>query len=347
VNRTLIFSVLFTLHSSLVPAQDSTRTPSTKPTRLFRDEVPLAVTLTADFHQLFKDRDTLNQKKYPATLVWSAGDDTGTVAVELSTRGHSRLLPVVCDFTPLWVHLPARETRPRFWHGQPELKLTVNCKPKNKDYEQYVLQEYLLYRMYGLFTEMSFRTRLAHTTYLQAGAGDTVAYTWAFFVEDADDLARRNQGEDFQQSGVRFGDVDSVAMLRMGVFNYMIGNTDWSLPLLHNVRILKVPPGLYYTVPYDFDFAGIIKTPYAHPSPKLPIKDVRDRLYRGPCPRMEQLEPIFAEFNARKDTIYALHRSLPDFDPQRAANALKYLDEFYRTINNPGKVKSEFRWQCE
>lgn len=334
---------------ALLAAQDSAAAPrNTRPTRLFRDDAPLAITITSDFRQLFRDRDTLEVKRYPATLVWRTEDgDTGTVDVELATRGHSRLLPNVCDFPPLRVHLPEGEARPLFWRGQPSLKLTVNCKPKNREYAQYVLQEFLLYRMYNLFTEMSFRARRVDATYLQAERGDTVAATHAFFVEDDEDVARRNGGEIFEQAGVRFGDVDSTSMIRVGVFNYMAGNTDWSLQVLHNIKVLKVPPGVYHPVPYDFDFSGIIRTPYARPDPRLPIRSVRERLYRGPCPEMSQLTPLFAEFNAKKDTMYAMYRATPGLDPKRLEDALKYLDEFYKTINDPKKASSEFRWQCE
>lgn len=348
MTRPAALLALLALLPAVLPAQDSAAAPrNTRPTRLFRDDAPLSITLTADFRQLFKDRDTTEVKRFPATLIWaSASGDSGTAPVELATRGHSRLLPVVCDFPPIRMYLPAGEARPVFWRGQPSLKLTVNCKPKNRDYAQYVLQEYLLYRIYALFTEMSFRTRLVSATYLQSERGDTVAATHAFFVEDDEDVARRHGGEIFEQAGVRFGDVDSTSMLRVGVFNYMAGNTDWSLQVLHNIKVLKVPPGIYHPVPYDFDFSGIIRTPYARPDPRLPIRSVRERLYRGPCPEMTQLAPIFAEFNAKQDTIYTMYRALPGLDPKRVEEAIKYLEDFYKTINDPKKARSEFRWQC-
>jgi hypothetical protein len=340
-----VLTALHTLPWGL-KAQDSVKA-DTRPTRLFRDDRPLTISLSGDLRQLFKDRDTLTEKRFPATLTWRVeGGDTGTVEIALATRGHSRLLPTVCDVPPLRLYLPEGEARPQFWRGQGSLKLTVTCK-RDPEYTQYVLQELLLYRIYELFTPMSFRTRLARTTLVDNARRDTVGVIWSFFTEDADDVARRNGGEIFEQPGIRFGDVDSAAMLRVGVYQYMVANTDWALQLYHNIRILKIPPGIYYPVPYDFDFSGIIKTPYAHPSPKLPIRSVRERLYRGPCPAMDQLAPVFADFNAKKDTVYALHRTLADFDAKRSADALKFLDEFYKTINDPKKAKSEFQWQCQ
>jgi hypothetical protein len=328
-------------------AQDSAAAKDRRPTRLFRDSTPITFTLTADFKTIFKDRDTLSTKRFPATLVFrTEAGDTGTQIVELSTRGHSRLLPVVCDFPPIRVHFPPGDQRLPMFRGQGALKLSVNCRPKNKEYESFVLEEFLLYRFYNLFTDLSFKVRLAKATYVDVVRGDTVASGPSFFVEDASDMARRNGGELFEQAGVRFGDVDSVTILRATVYEYMIGNTDWALQLLHNFRIVRVEPGFYYPVPYDFDFSGIMKTPYAHPSQQLPIRSVRERLYRGPCPTMDDLAPIFAEFNARKDAIYAMYQTFPGVDPKRSAQALQYLDEFYKTINDPKKANTEFRYNC-
>jgi len=328
--------------------QDTSSARGREPSPLFRSDRSLAITLTADFRGgVLKDRDTLSQKRFPATLAWRSGDgDSGSFRVLLSTRGHSRLLPVVCDFTPLRVHFPDSLHRPSLFEGPRSLKLSVNCKPKDAEYRQYVLQEYLIYRSYQLLTEWSYRTRLVTATYVEAGRGDTIAVTPSFFLEHDDDVARRNGGASFEQPGVRFGDVDSTTMLRTALFQYMVGNTDWGLPVLHNIRVVRVDPGFYYPVPYDFDFSGLIKTRYARPSQKLPITSVRQRLWRGPCTTMDALIPLFGEFADRKDTLLALHRDFPGLDPKRAASTAEYLEEFFRTIANPKKAESEFRYVC-
>ncbi|HEX9754402.1 MAG TPA: hypothetical protein VGA42_01775 [Gemmatimonadales bacterium] len=303
--------------------------------------------MTADFKQLFKDRDTAEVRRIPARLLYRAPEgEEGEVSVELATRGHSRLTYQVCEFPPIRVYLPPREERPPLWRGQHALKLTVNCKPRDRRYEQFLLEEYLIYRIYNLFTDLSYRVRLARGTYIQEAKGDTVAATWAFFVEDADDLARRHGGEDHEEPGVRFRDVDEKTMALMAVFEYLIGNTDWGLPVLHNVRVLKLPPGVYYPVPYDFDFSGLIKTPYAGPSRQLSIRSVRERLYRGPCLPMDAFQPIFAIFNEKRPEIEALFKTTEGLDPKRVESHLGYIGDFYQTISNPGKVDREFRYVC-
>ncbi|MBS1240651.1 MAG: hypothetical protein H6R40_78 [Gemmatimonadetes bacterium] len=320
--------------------------PDRRPAPLFREDTPLAITLTADFKRIFKDRDTLSTERYPAALAYrTATGDTGSMAVELSTRGHSRLLPSICDFPPLRIHLGGDE-RPPLLKGPPSLKLGVNCRPRDKAYEQFVLEEYMLYQINHVITDWSFLTRLARATYIQADKGDTIATTWSFFIEHDDDVARRNGGVLFEESGVRWRDVDSAAVLTASLFEYMIGNTDWALPLLHNVRVVRVEPGFYYPVVYDFDFSGIMKTPYAKPSPRLPIRSVRERLWRGPCADMAVMNPIIARFDTLKDTVYTMYRGFPGLDPKRVESALKYLDDFYKVINDPKKARTEFTYAC-
>lgn len=347
--RPAVLVLLLTLGSPGVSGgQEAPAAGGREASPLFRSDQPLAITLTADFRgAVFKDRDTLSQKRFPATLGWRSGDgDSGSTEVLLSTRGHSRLLPVVCDFTPLRVHFPDSLPRPALFEGPRSLKLSVNCRPKDAEYRQYVLQEYLIYRSYQLLTEWSYRARLVTATYVQAGRGDTIAVTPSFFLEHDADVARRNGGTIFEQPGVRFGDVDSTTMLRTALFQYLVGNTDWGLPVLHNIRVVRIDPGFYYPVPYDFDFSGLIKTRYARPSRKLPITSVRQRLWRGPCTSMDALTPLFAEFAGRKDTLLALHRDFPGLDPKRAAATVEYLEDFFRTIANPKKAESEFRYVC-
>jgi len=343
--RTLALLVMFPW--ALVAQEPPGETATGKVNALFREDAPLEFTMTADFKTVFKDRDTTSEARYPATMRYRAPEgDEGEIPVEVGTRGHSRLLRAVCDFPPLRVYLPAKEDRPDLWRGQKSLKLVVNCKPRDREYGQYVLHEYLVYRMYNLFSAMSFKVRLAKATYLQSTSGDTVATTWSFFIEDPDDMAKRNAGVIFEDQGVRFRDVDSLTMQKVGVFQYMVANTDWAPQVLHNIRVVRVDPGTYYPVPFDFDFAGVVNARYARPSQQLGIRRVTQRLYRGACYPPESYTSIFEEFRAKKDQIYEMHRTLEGFDPKRVENALRYLDEFYRVIDDERAAKREFQSVC-
>ena len=91
-------------------AQAGAETAAPKgPRRLFRDDAPLALTLSADFRAVFGKRDTINPPKYPAQLTFPGDSGPMTVPVELSTRGHFRLKPSTCGFAPLKVHFPKEQ----------------------------------------------------------------------------------------------------------------------------------------------------------------------------------------------------------------------------------------------
>ena len=128
----------------------------------------------------------------------------------------------------------------------------------------------------------------------------------------------------------------------------MIGNTDFSLSGLHNAELLSMPIGEYYPIVYDFDFSGAVNARYATTDPSLPIKRVRDRLYRGYCVPNDVYPEVIARFNAKKDSIYALYRDPIGklMKPRIADETLKYFDEFYRIINDPRVFKREVIDAC-
>ena len=64
-------------------------------------------------------------------------------------------------------------------------------------------------------------------------------------------------------------------MTRVALFEYMIGNLDWSVPVRHNIKLI-VPKedsnAIAFPVPYDFDYSGLVKTDYAIPPPELELR---------------------------------------------------------------------------
>jgi hypothetical protein len=126
----------------------------------------------------------------------------------------------------------------------------------------------------------------------------------------------------------------------------MIGNTDWSVPALHNVVILKEPGALPIVVPYDFDWCGLVNAPYAVPAEILPIESVRGRYYRGFNRPDEELQPILDEFRQRRDEIYQTCRSVPFLSEKELNKILKYMDQFFKPIENPKSVEVAYHQEC-
>ena len=84
---------------------------------------------------------------------------------------------------------------------------------------------------------------------------------------------------------------------------------------------------------------------YAKPDPRLGIKTVQDRLYRGPCITPTDMAAVVAKFTAQKAAIKALYARLPLDDGYRR-RALDYQDEFFRMIADPRQVKRELIETC-
>ncbi|HEX9895171.1 MAG TPA: hypothetical protein VGA78_14665 [Gemmatimonadales bacterium] len=324
---------------------DSKEPKGPKPaTPLFASHTPLAVRVTADFKTIFKDRDTTEQKWFPGSLAWSAGADSGRMPVELTTRGHFRLKTGTCSFAPLRIRFPKEARAGTLFDKQGSIKLAVHCRSGNKRYEQIVHQEYLVYRAFNALTDSSFRVRLAQASYVDSVAGTTLEAP-SFFIEDADDLGGRMGMKDFDQVGATFADVDSAQAALMSVFFYLVGNTDWSLPYLHNVRVFS-QMGNYFPIPYDFDWSGVVDAPYARPDYRLGTKSVRERVWRGPCYPVETLERALKRITSAKDTVYSIYRNHPGLDPKLLKDALEYYDEFFKLAADPKAWNRELRTNC-
>jgi len=334
-----MLAALFALSPLLAQAPDSVPP-------LFATPAALVFTLDTDLRRLLRDRGT-DRKEHGATLRYVAlGGDTVSLPVDLRTRGLFRLKQ--CAFPPLRLDFPASRVKGTTFAGQDKLKLVTHCRPSQTPYEQNILQEYVLYRIFNVLTERSLRARLAHVTYRDSTGHDEPLTRYGVLLENEGQLARRLGLTVITSTKVHDLLIEPEDGVLVSMFEYLIGNTDWSIWGLHNITILRdsTGAGTLYAIPYDYDFAGVISAPYASTPPQLPIKSVRERLYRGFCQPDAVLLPVLAKFRAAKDSIYALYRSVPDLSERNVKQALDYFDGFYRIINDPRAVQREFVRGC-
>jgi hypothetical protein len=315
--------------------------------RLFSDAVPLAFTLTADFKAINKDRNPESTKRYGAVISAPAGGGTAAeLPVQLGTRGHFRLMARNCDFVPLRVEFPRDRTAGTPFEGQTNLKLGTHCRG-DRSYDNYTLREYLTYRLFNMVTPLSFRARLGRATYVDSTSKKTIGTRFSIFIEHENEVARRFGGRIVELPRIVFKDLDPPTLTRMMLFEYMIGNTDFSIWALHNVRIVQDRQKRLYPVPYDFDLSGLVHAPYASPDPRIGIRSVLDRLYRGPCRTADEFEEVAASFRSRRADMVALINSIADLDPLQRGEAKEYLESFFRSIEKPGAVKKQFVDNCK
>lgn len=345
-----VLAVAAALFASPVAAQDppAQAAPQPRPPQpLFASHEPLILRIEADYGTIFKERDD-ESTYHPAKLTLAgAGGTPTTINIELRTRGHYRLQSRICGFPPVRVNFPKDSVVGTVFEDQDKIDLATHCQDRREQYEQITLLEYLIYRTYHLLSDKSFLVRLARVTYVDsAGKRDTLT-RYGFFVEDKPAMAKRIGGEVFNQTEVHDDNTDFDLMSLTALFEYFIGNTDWSVWALHNILLVQIPPGPFPTaVPFDFDWSGVISAPYARPDGRLPIKQVRERLFRGYCRTADELAPHFALFNQKKDEIYALYQNQEGLTDETKKKTLEYYDEFYKTINDPRAVDREILRKC-
>ncbi len=314
---------------------------------LFQETAPLTFTLTADFKTIEKDRSPESANRYPAVLtVVDARGREQTLHVRVGPRGHLRRMSRTCEFVPLRVEFKGNDLAGSVFEGQTTLKLGTHCRDEGA-FDQYVLREYLSYRLQNLVTPQSFRARLARGTYVEAGSGKRIATRYALWLENDEDVARRMGGRIVELQRLTFKDVDSAALLRMMLFNYMIGNTDFSLYALHNVKLVQDPARTLFPVPYDFDLSGFVNPPYAAPDRRLGIRTVMDRLYRGPCVAVDDMDKSVAAFRDKRADMLAALDGMKEIDPAARNQAKDYLESFFRAIAPPNGVKKTFVDGCK
>ena len=314
--------------------------------QLFRDVEPLAFTLTADFKAINKDRNPESTKRYPGVISAAAGGASGELPVQLGTRGHFRLMSRNCDFVPLRVEFPRDRTAGTAFDGQTNLKLGTHCRG-DRAYDNYTLREYLTYRLFNMVTPLSFRARLGRATYVDATSKKAIGTRYSIFIEHENEVARRFGGRIVELPRIVFNDLDGPTLTRMMLFEYMIGNTDFSIWALHNVRLVQDRARRLYPVPYDFDLSGFVHAPYASPDPRIGIRSVLDRLYRGPCRTVEEFEEAASALRAKRGDMLALIDSMADLDRDARVEAKEFLDSFFRSIEKPGSVKKQFVDNCK
>lgn len=331
------------LAAGVAQGQDSVK--HKEPSAFFQSQDPIEVTLSTNMKRIRGDKGP-DAPWRPATLSYKGADgNLITVPIKARTRGIWRLR--MCDFPPLRLNFSGKAAKGTVFDKLDKPKLVSYCQDDDL-YEQYVLQEYQLYRIYHLLTPVSHQARLLKVIYADSADGKVRARRYGFLMEEPRAIAERVGGQIIEQEGALPGDLDPYQNALFGVFQYFIGNTDFSVNRLHNVELFVGNDATVSPIAYDFDFAGAVNARYAIPDEKVPILNVRQRIFRGYCSDAASYEKVFALFNEKRPEIYALYNDSIGklMDRGKAKDTLRYYDEFYKTINDGRAAKESIIKAC-
>jgi len=325
--------LILSFHSTIVSAKSAA---------LFDSDEVVNLTLSGPISDISRNA---NAKPVSGALkVTGAAADS--LPVEISTRGMVRRLAQTCAFPPLRIEFTQKPPKGSLFRGQKRLKLVTHCRGSEK-YQQDVLLEYAAYRLYRELTPESFNVRLAKIDY--AGEdGHLITTRYGFFIEDIDRVADRNGHKRLRgENRITPSQLDPEAAARFAVFQYMISNLDWAmtaspagLDCCHNSRLIGAKgatTGLI-TVPYDFDYSGLVDAPYAVPPDSIHVANVRVRLYRGFCQHNEQARAVAANLLAHRASLVSIVDQTPELSSENRERAARYLGEFFDKIDTPANV---------
>lgn len=333
-------------------AEDYSYIHLTGHTPLFAEDSLLRVTIEAPLTTLMEDRpdeDYLN-----GTFRYAEVDGTERIFdLKLRTRGKYRREKRHCDFAPIRLNFRTEQVMDTLFAGQDKLKMVTHCQSRNPYYRQLVLREYLAYRILNLITDKSYRVRLLQINYIDTEGGKP-RERLGFVLEDDDHVARRNGLQVVKTGDIPIDTLDREQQSLIDVFQYMIGNTEYSLHIAepdddccHNADLLSVTGSAPYTpLAYDFDFSGLVNAPYAEPNPRYRLRHVRQRLYKGLCGNNDLLEQTVQKFRDQREAVDTLIDELDLLNLKSRKHVISYLNLFYRRIEDLKSVQVRFEKKC-
>ena len=312
---------------------------------LYRSEAPLAITFRTNIKQIRRDKgDTPPWRWASLTYNDSAGKPVD-VPARVRVRGIWRLKH--CEFPPIRLNFAGKDTKNTVFDGLDKPKLVNYCRD-NDQYEQYMLQEAQLYRIYQLLTPISHRVRVVRLTYLDSASGKKEAERYAMIVEDPDQLANRLLSKPIKQKGASPADMEPKELALAYMFLYFIGNLDFSFNGLHNTELLGTMDGRILPVAYDFDYAGAVNASYAVPPPNYGVPNVRTRKFLASCEISPEFPGAVNRLVEKKDAIYALYHDEIGklMSPSIVRETLGYFDDFYDQVKSQNDAERNIFRKC-
>ncbi|WP_157974510.1 hypothetical protein [Lewinella sp. IMCC34183] len=264
-----------------------------------------------------------------ATLAFAdTTGDTRYLGLKVELRGRFRRSR--CATPPLKLNFSKGELRDAGLAEFDKLKLVNTCYDDSTA-TALLLKEYLAYRAYALLSpDAHYRTQLLRLTYRDA-AGRTPDRTgYAFILEDTDEMAARNGGKEVDApAGLTSERYDPVAEATHALFQYLIANGDWSLPLHRNVKVIADADGRLVPVGYDFDFSGWVGAPYASPAADVGQQSIFQRVYLGFDQSDRTLRGVNQSFRSNRRTLLRLIDDFTLIDVRERRVLQRFVQRFY------------------
>ncbi len=289
------------------------------------------VEIETDIDSLLNSKRT--EAEVPGTFSYKdASGKVQTWQIDLQVRGKFRRR--VCEFPPLKLTFPKKKIMEAGFNDHNDLKLVVHCVD-NEAGDEYILREYAAYKLYQILSPESYRVQLLRVKYRDDNSSKNFM-RYAILLEDEDELAERLDGKLCEDCyGTPKENYRAENVNTHDLFQYLIGNTDWSSNMLRNVKQLQcAKDGKCLLVPYDFDFSGFVNTPYASVDQvNMGVKSVLQRVFLGFAQSPEELQPTIALFQSKRKDMEESIRKFKLPTPESRQQMLDYLTSFFKCLD--------------
>jgi len=286
----------------------------------------LEVDIKLNMDEVFEERN--NRDKHKA--VFSFNDKNGVLQmwkIKVALRGKFRRTK--CDnLAPLKLHFDKGDLFDSGLAKYDDLKLVNQCMDTSRDPKQLLLREYLAYKLYNQITEESFRVQFLKINYIDSETGKT-KQQYGFIIEDTAQLrARINALKIEKQFNVKQSKYNQDQIKLMSVFQYMIGNPDWSIARNHNLKVLLQEDKLI-GIPYDFDFSGIVDAPYVRINPDLGVANQRERVFLGFENHVSDLAKELQILSNKKIRLIKTIKDCKNLKGRNRREMVKFINSFF------------------
>jgi len=302
---------------------------------LFEDDDILEVSLLFDISSFLKKADR-NQSLDGILTMHFSQTDSLEKKVTVKYRGNSRYER--CRYPPARITFKKPVYEVSDSGRIKKIKLVNQCQ-SGASHENYVIKEYLVYKLYGVLTDTCFRVRLVRLNLLDSENKRKPLTQYGMLIEPEELLESRLKMIEVKSEALSQRHMNPQMIDRIAIFNYMVSNWDWSVPGQHNISVLtsSIPgnAGQGIPIPYDFDLTGVVNADYAIPPPGMGIETNRERLFSGICRTREVYHSELLEFLEKKGEFYAVVNDLPYLSNMAKKDIIVFLDQFFNQLEKP------------
>lgn len=304
---------------------------------LYVDQTPMEVKLNYSNKNVKKK--TNDSTFIETDLSFMNEDKWSTIPVRLRARGNFRRAK--CYFPPIKMKIKKSQSKNTVFTGNKSLKLVLPCRTENAKNDN-ILKEYIAYKIYELISPYHFKTRRVNVDFTEPKGKKSKSFALkGFLIEDDSRLAKRWEGRVVEQF-IHPMAMQGITSTQHAFFQYLIGNTDFSVSFQHNGKLLYTNKE-FLPLPYDFDMTGWVDPSYGFGNPTLGLSSLTERVYRGFKRDAEIMNTVRQQYLDSKESIVSLLNSFKnEFDDQSEFNKMfKFMNGFFEIIEDDKKFNKQ------